>query len=180
MARRLFCGVVAGLMLAGLSVGSLLAEDAKPERKGPPGGGREAFMKQLLEKYDADKDGKLSDEERAKAREAMSGKRGEGRPSKEDILKKFDKDGDGKLSDDEKKAAMEAMRGQRGGPGEAAGRGKGGPGEGRPSREEIIKKFDKNGDGELNEEERKAAYEAMRAQRGGDRKKPEGEKKNEK
>ena len=33
-------------------------------------------------------------------------------------------------------------------------RKKGGPPEGRPSREELLKKFDKDGDGKLNEDER--------------------------
>ena len=39
-------------------------------------------------------------------------------------------------------------------------RKKGGPPEGRPSREELLKKFDKDGDGKLNEDERKAAMAA--------------------
>ena len=34
------------------------------------------------------------------------------------------------------------------------GEKKGNPSEGRPSREEIIKKFDKDGDGKLSDEER--------------------------
>lgn len=47
------------------------------------------------------------------------------------------------------------------------GRGKGRP-EGkkgpRPLPKEIVEKFDKNGDGKLNQEERKAAYEARKAE----------------
>ena len=35
-----------------------------------------------------------------------------------------------------------------------------GSGEGRPSRQEVMKKFDKDGDGKLNDEERKAAMAA--------------------
>ena len=37
---------------------------------------------------------------------------------------------------------------------EREGGKKGGPPEGRPSREEVMKKFDKDGDGKLSEEEK--------------------------
>ena len=37
--------------------------------------------------------------------------------------------------------------------------------EGRPSREEIIKKFDKDGDGKLSDEEKAEARKAMEARR---------------
>lgn len=40
-----------------------------------------------------------------------------------------------------------------------------GSGEGRPSREEVMKKFDKDGDGKLNEDERAEARKAMEARR---------------
>ena len=39
------------------------------------------------------------------------------------------------------------------------------PGEGRPSREEIMKKFDKDGDGKLSDEEKAEARKAMEARR---------------
>ena len=50
-------------------------------------------------------------------------------------------------------------------------RKKTGPGEGRPSREEVMKKFDKDGDGKLNEEE-KAELRKQMAERGAGRKVP--------
>lgn len=102
--------------------------------------------------------------------EEGQGKKGKGPqgPSREEVLQKYDTDGDGQLSDAElevlkndraaereKRAAEgggEEMRGGRGGP---EGRGE------RPSREEMIKKFDKDGDGELNEEERAEARKYM-------------------
>ena len=40
-----------------------------------------------------------------------------------------------------------------------------GSGEGRPSREEVMKKFDKDGDGKLSEDERAEARKAMEARR---------------
>ena len=46
-----------------------------------------------------------------------------------------------------------------------------GSGEGRPSREEVMKKFDKDGDGKLNEEE-KAELRKKMAERGAGRKAP--------
>ena len=46
-----------------------------------------------------------------------------------------------------------------------------GSGEGRPSREEVMKKFDKDGDGKLNEEE-KAELRKQMAERGAGRKIP--------
>lgn len=50
----------------------------------------------VLEKYDTDKDGKLSDAEKA--------------VMKADGIKKFDKNGDGKLDDEEKKAARDEIK----------------------------------------------------------------------
>ena len=71
----------------------------------------EARKKAFMEKYDTDGDGELSDDEKAAAREAR----------KKAIIAKFDKDGDGELNDEEKKAAREAFGKRRGGK-----RGKGG------------------------------------------------------
>ncbi|WP_298859535.1 EF-hand domain-containing protein [uncultured Gimesia sp.] len=92
--------------------------------------------------------------------QAEQGKKGE-RPNREQILKKFDKDGDGKLSEAERSAAREARSKGKGtqGPG---GKGKGKQGKGGKgfNWEEMLKKFDKNGDGKLDETERKAAFAA--------------------
>ena len=49
---------------------------------------------------------------------------------------------------------------------EREGGKKGGPPEGRPSREEMIKKFDKDGDGKLNDDEKAELRKAM-ASKGG-------------
>lgn len=71
----------------------------------------------LLKKFDKDGDGKLSDDEKAAAKEFVKAHREEWKERRQDrhkkILEKFDKDGDGKLSDDEKGAAKEARKQHR-------------------------------------------------------------------
>lgn len=99
-----------------------------------------------------------------------SGRRG-GPPS-EEMLKRFDKDGDGQLNDEERQAMREAMRTRFGGgqgPGPGFGTNMGGMGRrGGALPEEILKQFDKDGDGKLNEEERQALMqEGMRRFGGG-------------
>ena len=61
-------------------------------------------FKQLIERFDKDKDGKLNAEERAAA----------GKARKAEILKRFDKDKDGKLNAEERKALVKAMKARKG------------------------------------------------------------------
>jgi Ca2+-binding EF-hand superfamily protein len=100
-------------------------------------------------------------------------------PGPEEFLKKFDRNGDGKLSDAEKLAAQSAWQKMRagggGGPatgGFGGGGGFGGPADGfaaptgngdKPTKKvsPLIKLYDKDGDGKLNDEE-KAALQADR------------------
>ncbi len=78
-------------------------------------GGKGAFRQKLLEKFDANKDGKLEPDELAAAKAAM----------KEKLLAKFDTNHNGTLDPDERaamKAAIEQRRAQRqaqGGQGQA-------------------------------------------------------------
>jgi hypothetical protein len=84
---------------------SAFAEDAVPPggQRGPGGGGgRGALREKLLEKFDKDGDGKLSEEERAAARDAIIDR----------IFQKFDADGNGQLSKDELRAALKELRGR--------------------------------------------------------------------
>ena len=92
MKLKLFTAVA---VLAGLAVASGTPEKGKGKKHRVP-----PAIKQLIEKFDTDGDGKLSDEEKEAAREAR----------KAEFLKKFDKDGDGELSPEERKAAGEAIR----------------------------------------------------------------------
>jgi Ca2+-binding EF-hand superfamily protein len=84
-----------GYIALGALIGacSLAAAEDLPQKPDRP------VLAALLAKFDTDKDGKLSPDER----KAMHEER------KAEMLKKFDTDGDGVLSDDEK-AAMKAAR----------------------------------------------------------------------
>lgn len=118
----------------------------------------------VLKRFDKDGDGKWNDAERAAAMEAMA-KMGlrPGFPSREEMVKRFDKDGDGKLNATEEAAGRAEMEKRFGRPGAAGGLA---PGEGKPlepklDKAELIQKFDKDGDGKLNAEERAAALEGF-------------------
>lgn len=114
------------LMILGALIGTTVfaAAQEKPKRPDRP---EHPVPAEVLEKFDADKDGKLSKEERQAARAAREkefDKDGDGKLSDEEktamredgrkkLLAKFDKDGDGKLSDEEKKAIPRPPKGQK-------------------------------------------------------------------
>jgi len=105
--------------------------------------GRRAKMRQkMLDKFDADGDGQLSDAERATAREAMRGRRGSRAEGAQ---------GKGSRGKDKKK-------GSKGGPGR---RRQGGP----PSPAKLFDKYDANGDGQLSRAEFMKLADHMRAMR---------------
>ena len=119
---------------------------AQPSDRPPRGGGldREALRKELLERFDKNKDGELDDEEREAARESFGrgdrsggASRAQGRPPQQ---------------------PSRAGRSSRGGRG---GRG------GRAQRISVVPKFDKDGDGILNKAERTEARKFVLEQRGG-------------
>ena len=115
---------------------------------------REAQRKQILERFDKNKDGQLDEEEREAARESFRSGSGPNAFSNE--------------------------RGRPGGPPDARGRtagpppdrgGRGGGGRGgsrRGQRIELIPKFDKDDDGILDKAERSAARKYVDEQRSGD------------
>jgi Ca2+-binding EF-hand superfamily protein len=123
------------LITLGALIGTCSFASAQDKPKRPDAPKREVPAA-VLEKFDADKDGKLSPEERKAAREEMKGK-GDERKSK--MLEKFDKDGDGKLSDDEKAGMKSEMDAKH-----AA----------------MLEKYDANKDGKLDKDEAKAARDA--------------------
>ena len=92
------------------------AEPPKEKGKAPRGGAR-PVAKEILEKFDKDKDGKLSAEERKDASDAR----------RAEMIKKFDKNTDGKLSEEERAEMRKAMppRGNRPARGKGAPEGKG-------------------------------------------------------
>ena len=137
---------VTWLVIGGLGL-ALAAAQALAGDPAAPAGPRCPLRARILEKFDKDGDGKLSDEERAAAREAFRARLA---AHKEEILKRFDKDGDGKLSDEERAATRESLRNRL-----------------AAHWDQILKRFDKDGDGKLSDEERAAAREAFRQPRHG-------------
>jgi hypothetical protein len=86
--------------------------------RGPGGPGGPPFdvnnpPPQVLQRFDEDRDGKLSEQELAAMRQEMQ-RRGPGGPggppNREEMMKRFDKDGDGQLNDAERAAMREAMQ----------------------------------------------------------------------
>lgn len=82
-----------GLLALSITTTFVSAEDAAPKEKKP--------SKATLEKYDADKDGQLNDDEKAKAKE---GAKEQAKHTREENLAKYDANKDGKLEDTEKAA----------------------------------------------------------------------------
>lgn len=99
------------------------AEQGKGHRGGKGGKGDGRMRQMLKQRFDANKDGKLDEAERAQAKEQMQKRRAE-------FVAKWDKDGDGKLSDQEKEAAK------------------------AEHKKNMLEKFDKNGNGVIDEGER--------------------------
>lgn len=191
---------LAALLCGALLAAPLAAEDAPKPVLDPAKAMAEAKQK-LLERFDANKDGVLSDAEKVQAQEALkqqgalvgSGLVPGGFPGAEEFLKKFDKDRDGKLSAEEKLAAQAAMQKMRRSGGPVAGPGLGGNGppagasglapapDDKPGRKPnpLIKLYDLDGDGKLNDSE-KAALQADRGKKKSkDKAKAKAEKKAE-
>lgn len=99
---------------------------------------RGKHLGELVAKFDKDKDGKLSDEEKAAAKEAMKAQADEW--LKKRFTKEADKNGDGKL-DDAEKAALDDMLAKH-------------HAKVAEIKAKIVKKFDANGDGKLDDGER--------------------------
>ena len=149
----------------------------------------EQLKKRLLEKFDANGDGNLTGQELQNAQEAMLKQFGAGGGAGgfnfDEFKKKFDRDGDGKLSPQEQAAAMAAFQKARANGGAAAGglpaggalaggipsgdgldtpaAGKEGKSRGRDA---MIKRFDKDGDGKLSDDEKAEAQKALKAKKG--------------
>lgn len=122
------------------------APKAKARRlAGSSGAHLERFLEnpgpRVLEKFDADKDGKLSDAEKSAAREAIKSRTGKVRDK---ALEKFDANGDGRLDESERAKARETVKTR------AAG-----------LFQRLLKRFDADGDGKLSETERAALRQSL-------------------
>ena len=143
------------LHLIALACAALLTStaDAQDRRRG--GGDDEArpTRAELLKRFDKNKDGELDEAERAAMRKAMV-----------EARKKVDDKGKNGAGDDKGKNGAGGDKGKNGAGGD---KGKNGAGEDRIP-EGLLKRFDKDGDGKLNEEERGALRKAIGDRRGGD------------
>ena len=126
--------IITTLALLAGSVITASAQDGE-RRPGPPRGDRQ-LPPELIKKFDADGDGKLNEEERKTAMEAM---RERAEKHRKEMLAKYDTDGDGKLSESEREALRTDMKARHA---------------------ELLEKYDADGDGKLSPEERKAAIDA--------------------
>ena len=137
----------------------------------------------IIKRFDKDGDGKLSEAERAAARKALGsrgsrntsrtpGRISEGLRERYQIAAKKIQDElkAGKISKEQARERQEALR-KRLAQSSAGRGGDSGSDRSRFSREALMKEFDKNKDGELDESERNALRKSMseRRSRGGDR-----------
>jgi hypothetical protein len=156
----------------------------------------EQMQQQMIAQFDVDKNGVLNEQEKMMAQEAMRrqginvGMAPGGFPGADQFAKQFDRDGDGKLNQQEAmmaQAAYQRMRnngsgGMRGG---LNGNGGGGGGNGQSPQQPmappnagdgkaskvspLIKRFDKDGDGKLNAEEKAAAQAELKKDKSKDK-----------
>lgn len=165
-----------------LAAGSWASGEDAPFPGLPAGVDPGVIKQKLLEKFDANGDGNLTGQELQNAQAALQKQFGGGLNGAgvnlEELKKKFDRDGDGKLSPEEKAAAMAAFQkakanggGLPGGdlPGSPASGGLGDEksmeGKAR-GREAMIKRFDKDGDGKLSDEEKAEAQKVLKGKKG--------------
>lgn len=125
--------------LVGMSTMGLAEEGKKKCDKARKG----HCHKKILEKFDKDGDGKLSEDEKKAMREAIAKRREKFKTIFEQLRQKYDSNGDGELSDDEKKAMREDLKRQH-----------------EEFKAQMLQKYDADGDGKLSEDERKEAREA--------------------
>ena len=159
-----------------------------------PGGGFDSakamaeMQKQFLQRFDLDRDGRLSPQENMAAQEAMNrqginlGIAPNGFPGAEQFAKQFDRDGDGKLNPQEAAAAQAAFQRMRNNGNRPRGGGGGDsiqpqqpiapadPAADKKSNKvnPLVKRFDRDGDGKLNAEEKAAAQAEFKKEKGQD------------
>ena len=147
-----------------------LTEEQKAEMKAKFEARKAEMKAKFMEKFDADKDGQISDAEKEAIKAQFEAKKAE---MKAKFMEKFDADKDGQLSDAEKEAAKAEFQ-KRGPKGPKCGKkgprrpgccGKGPKGQ-RPQLTEeqkaemkakFMEKFDADKDGQLSDAEKEAA-----------------------
>jgi hypothetical protein len=151
--RYLFSSFV--FLTVGLSAMSAIADPADKDAKKGGDKDRAAMREKVLKEFDKDGDGKLSDDEREKARDKMRELRG-GKKGDKGERRKSER-GEGRRRPPESRGP-EARRGADG-PGPDGRRGPGGPPPMLPKPEELFAKFDKDNDEKLSKKEFKELTE---------------------
>lgn len=75
-----------------------------------PGGPRGPQHAKIMERFDQDKNGQLSDTERAALKQAAAERRSRREQHRQDVLARFDQDGDGRLDDTERQTMQDAWQ----------------------------------------------------------------------
>lgn len=190
--------ITASAALAAFIGLSTAAADEKAPQAFDPTQAWAQMQQQMLQRFDANRDGRLSGQEQLLAQEAMRrhginlGIAPGGSPAAEQFSKQFDRDGDGKLSPVESMAAQAAyqrmMGGSRSGartggsvqtggfpaPGPALNPAAAAAAAAAAQKDDkvppLIKRFDKDGDGKLNDAEKSAAQAELKKSKSKDRK----------
>lgn len=135
LALSLLAATLIPVLAAAAEPGSAAPANSRPELN--------ARQRELLEKFDANHDGRIDDQEKLAARSYMRGKTGSGPQERtKKALKLFDKNGDGQLDAAERAEAEKTRE------------------EFQANREAVMAKFDRNKNGVLDDEERAAAIKA--------------------
>ena len=179
-------GIIASAVLLSISLNLVIAEENKsPAKQAVKKGSRSAerpSREAIVKRFDKDGDGKLSDTERSAARKALGSRSSQSnRQSGEDQQRqrraRYDAAAknlreqvkSGKITEEQARERLGQLRKRmaqaRGGENQSESS--------RGSRERLMKEFDKNKDGKLDEKERAALRKAMserssRGRRGGE------------
>jgi hypothetical protein len=180
------CHLVLCALIAAVAVRALSADDKPAVPADPQAKAMAQWQQQLTSMFDVDKDGKLSDQEKLMMQQAMQ-QQGiaipmtpGGFPGADQLAKRFDLDGDGKLSPQEQMMAQQMLMRMRGGGMRGGVRGGGGggalpqgalpmapAGDMKTGKENpLVKRFDKDGDGKLNADEKAAAQAELKKKDG--------------
>jgi Ca2+-binding EF-hand superfamily protein len=129
----------------------------------PPRGGE--FQARLLQRFDANRNGRLDPEESLKAREEFRMRVGGQGFDREAMLQRFDKNGNGQLEPEEREEARKLFA-QRGGGRGVMGWENAPERQPRLNQQKLLERFDANQDGKLDAGERRQAMEAARKLQG--------------
>ena len=174
--------MIAIVLVVGSScLASMCIAQAPNNRRNTTPEQRQQQFRLILQRFDVNKNGRLDAPELARAREAYPQLRrqrqdnagnqtnklnggptanvpGENAPQ---VIQRFDKDGDGVLNDKERAAARQALQQLRQRPGVVRQLFSGNVKRNRLDSSRLMQKYDIDGDGVLNANERRAAIDAL-------------------